>query len=440
MGIQVQKGGKVDITKNSMDVKRLCIEMSWKVSESQNTSTFEIDSAAFLLGSSGKASKDEDFIFYNNPNSEDNAVIHVSNPNQRLGRECIKINLEKISSSIEKVAFTITIHEAEAKFQSFKHIKDIVVRIVNEDTQEEILCYNIGEIFTVETAMVAAEIYKYKGEWKFNAIGSGFKGGLSALCENFGIEVEEGEKKEPKIAMEIKEIEESNVNLSKINLLKKKVGIVLEKKKLTGVIARVALVLDISGSMRSCYKKGIVQNVVDRITAIASHFDDDRTLDIWMFDHRFHRLPAVTEYNHEGYIEREILGKYKKGGFGSQIFGMNDEPLVIMDVIQYYTRENKSKNPDFVVFISDGGIHKNSEIKKIITNASQYPLFWQFVGIGNGNYGILEKLDTMSGRVVDNANFFALDDIESISDEELYNRLLNEFPTWLKEAKIEGIL
>lgn len=96
--------------------------------------------------------------------------------------------------------------------------------------------------------------------------------------------------------------------------------------------------------------------------------------------------------------------------------------------------------PVYILFISDGGIYKDKKIKTIIEKAAHGPLFWQFVRIGGRNYGILEKLDTMKGRFVDNANFFSLDDIDSISDEELYDRLMNEFPVWIKEAKNKHIL
>ena len=153
-------------------------------------------------------------------------------------------------------------------------------------------------------------------------------------------------------------------------------------------------------------------------------------------------MPAVSEKTYEDYIEREILSKVKNGEFKGKIFGRNDEPPVIRDVIRFYTeeQEQKSRLPAFIIFISDGGVNKNREIKQMITDAATLPLFWQFVGIGREKYGILEKLDTMEGRVVDNANFFALDDIDQISDEQLYERLLNEFPQWLEEAKLKKIL
>jgi len=93
-----------------------------------------------------------------------------------------------------------------------------------------------------------------------------------------------------------------------------------------------------------------------------------------------------------------------------------------------------------VIFISDGGVQANKEIERLIVDASKLPIFWQFIGLGGSNYGILERLDAMPGRVVDNCNFFALDDIHSVGEQELYERLLTEFPQWLKDAREKRIV
>ncbi|PAE42466.1 vWA domain-containing protein [Bacillus sp. 7884-1] len=221
--------------------------------------------------------------------------------------------------------------------------------------------------------------------------------------------------------------------MTTISLMKKAAGVILEKKKLTDVVARVGLILDISGSMRSLYKNGTVQKVVERILAVASQFDDDGTLDVWVYDNEFSRLKSVTEREFVNYVDEYILRNdliHK--------FGRNDEPPVMEDVINKYTVEQPEKVPTFIVFINDGGC--NRTIKKPIVESSNKPIFWQFVGIGDSNFEVLEKLDIMEGRFIDNANFFHIKDIEKISDEELYNNLLNEFPQWLVEAKSKGIL
>lgn len=221
--------------------------------------------------------------------------------------------------------------------------------------------------------------------------------------------------------------------MSSISLLKKSAQIVLEKRNLTNVTARVALVLDISGSMRRLYKNGTVQKVVERILAVASQFDDDGSLDVWVYDNEFSRLKPVTEIDFEGYVDQYILNN-------SLIhkFGRNDEPPVMEDVIHKYMVEDPSSDPAFIVFINDGGC--KSTIKKSVITSSDKPLFWQFVGIGDSTFDVLKKLDEMEGRFIDNANFFHIQDIESISDDELYNLLLNEFPEWLKEAKAKRVI
>ncbi|MEK3722899.1 vWA domain-containing protein [Paenibacillus sp. FSL H8-0034] len=214
---------------------------------------------------------------------------------------------------------------------------------------------------------------------------------------------------------------------------KKIVQAAFEKKKLNGVVARVGLVLDISGSMRNLYLNGTVQEVVERILAVASKFDDNQTLDVWIYDNEFSRLPSVKENGIENYVAKQILNNETL-----HKFGRNNEPLVMEDVIRKYTKEEPSTQPAFIVFINDGGVVKPT--KKVIVESSTLPIFWQFVGIGNSDFELLRKLDEMEGRFVDNANFFHLDDISAISDENLYDHLLHEFPEWLQAVKSKGLV
>ena len=221
--------------------------------------------------------------------------------------------------------------------------------------------------------------------------------------------------------------------MSTIDLQKKSVKMVLEKKNLTEVTARVGLVLDITGSMRTLYKNGTVQKVVERILAIASQFDDDGMLDVWVYDNEFSRLKPVSERDFEGYVNRIILENQL-----IHKFGRNDEPPVMKDVLKKYVEEEPAKDPAYIVFINDGGCKKT--IKPIIESSAKHPVFWQFVGIGNGNFDFLKKLDMMEGRFIDNANFLHIENIDEMDDEQLYSSLLNEFPSWLKEAKQKGII
>nr|WP_249902168.1 VWA domain-containing protein [Paenibacillus sp. PK3_47] len=218
-----------------------------------------------------------------------------------------------------------------------------------------------------------------------------------------------------------------------MDLRKRIVQFTLEKKQLTGVRARVGIVLDISGSMRNLYAAGVVQEVVERILAVAAKFDDNGSLDVWVYDNEFSRLPSVTERDFGQYVKTQILNNRS-----IHKFGRNNEPPVMEDVIRKYTKEDQEDTPVFIIFINDGGVLKLT--RKVIMKAAVQPIFWQFVGIGYSDFEVLEGLDNMSGRIVDNADFVHLDRIEQVSDEELYDKLLNEFPHWLKAAKEKGII
>ena len=188
--------------------------------------------------------------------------------------------------------------------------------------------------------------------------------------------------------------------------------------------------LDASGSMDWQYKNGDVQKVVNRLMPLAINFDDDGDFECWAFAEKTTQLDSVTLTNVRNFINTTHNGS-KNWRVGSR---WNEEIPAIKAVINYFS-QFKDNIPTYVLFISDGGVGSVRDMKKILTDAAKLPIFWQFVGIGGSNYGALEKLDEMSGRVVDNCNFFSIDRIDSITDEELYESLLNEFPDWLKEAQ-----
>lgn len=224
----------------------------------------------------------------------------------------------------------------------------------------------------------------------------------------------------------------NRVNLSKIDLRKKTVNsICLEKKELINLKSKVALVLDFSYSMERLYTNGTVQDIVERMFPLALQFDNDGELDLWIFENSFIRLGSINTSNITGYVDR-IYKKYSMGG-------TYYEP-VMEDIFKKYIKEEKSKLPSYVIFITDGDNSDKAETEKLIKNISSMPIFWQFIGIGKENFSFLNKLDSMNGRVIDNANFFKIEDINTISDKELYKKLLNEYPNWLKEAKKYNIL
>ncbi|MFZ7943542.1 TerD family protein [Neobacillus sp. 19] len=192
MGVTLSKGQKVDLTKSHPGLQNVVVGLGWN--GSNLSSNFDLDASAFLLNESGKVNSDQDFVFYNNPSGGNGSIIYSGD--NRIGSgvrddEQIRIDLNRVPGHIHRVAFTITIHDAQVKRQNFGQVSESYVRIFNEMTNEELLRFNLGQNFTVETAIVAAELYRHNGEWKFNAIASGFQGGLAALCRNFGIAVDD---------------------------------------------------------------------------------------------------------------------------------------------------------------------------------------------------------------------------------------------------------
>ena len=193
MPVNLQKGQKVSLTKGNPGLKNVIVGLGWDVNQFDTGADFDLDAAAFLLSDSGKAASSDDFVFYGNLKHASGSVQHMGDNLTGVGDgddEQIRIDLSLVPASITKIAFTVTIYEAEARRQNFGQVNNAFIRIYKEDTGEELLRYDLGEDFSIETAAVFGELYKHGEEWKFNAIGSGFQGGLAALCANFEVEVE----------------------------------------------------------------------------------------------------------------------------------------------------------------------------------------------------------------------------------------------------------
>ena len=191
MPISLQKGQKVDLTKGNPSLKHVLVGLGWDVNRCDGGFAFDLDASAFLLGANGQTPNTDAFIFYGNLKHPSGAVEHMGDNLTGEGDgddEQILVDLTKIPDSIEKIAFTVTIYEAEQRRQNFGQVDNSFIRIVDNDTGKELIRYDLGEDFSIETAIVVGEIYRHGGGWKFNAVGSGFQGGLAALCANYGIE------------------------------------------------------------------------------------------------------------------------------------------------------------------------------------------------------------------------------------------------------------
>lgn len=189
MAVNLSKGQRVSLDKG---MKMALVGLGWDVNQYDGGADFDLDASAFLLGPNGKVRKDEDFIFYGNLDSTDGSVHHTGDNLTGEGDgddEVIIIDFSKVPPDIDKIAITVTIYDAEARKQNFGQVSNAYIRVVDEAKGQELIRFDLGEDFSVETAVIVGELYRHGGEWKFNALGSGFSGGLAALGKNYGVNV-----------------------------------------------------------------------------------------------------------------------------------------------------------------------------------------------------------------------------------------------------------
>ncbi|MCL2323241.1 MAG: TerD family protein [Oscillospiraceae bacterium] len=192
MAISLTKGQKVDLTKTNPGLTNVVVGLGWDVNKYDGGNAFDLDAAAFLLGDDGKVLSEKSFVYYNNLQDESGAVKHTGDNLTGEGEgddEQIIVNLKNVPANVHKIDFTVTIYDAENRHQNFGQVSNAFIRLVDESNNSELIRYDLSEDFSIETAIVVAELYRNGAEWKFNAIGSGFQGGLAALCKNFGLNV-----------------------------------------------------------------------------------------------------------------------------------------------------------------------------------------------------------------------------------------------------------
>ncbi|MCD0155806.1 VWA domain-containing protein [Deinococcus sp. 6GRE01] len=298
-----------------------------------------------------------------------------------------------------------------------------------------------------ELAVMLVEIYRHQGAWRVTAVEQGFNGGMAALVRSFGGDVAE-ESPADASAPTPAPVSPAPEPITKVELRKQQVSVVLTKAGVSGLKARVMVVMDASGSMGSLYSRGTVQETLERLIPVAARLDDNNAMEFWYYADRFARMGDLDEDSVLGVAGTQmpqvtgVVPAVKKIGYG------NNEPPVMQDVLSVH-REAAAEDraaglptmPTLVLFITDGGISGGTsrQIEKIIKDTPREALFWQFVGLGRADYGVLAKLDTLQGRVIDNSGFFAVDDIDHVTDEQLYTRMLSEFAQWWKKWSTLGL-
>ncbi|MEW2178443.1 VWA domain-containing protein [Streptomyces sp. NPDC005406] len=427
----------------------------------------DVDASALLLTSGGRVRSDDDFVFYNQPRHASGAVRHLG---KQASSDALEVALGAVGPDIERVALCASVDGG-----TFGQVPGLHLRLLDAASGVELARFDMEA--GAETAYVSGELYRRDGGWKFRAVGQGYTNGLAGLATDFGISVDEEQpaavppsprpspapspvaapsapgRDEPSIRL-TKGEENLPVDMRKrLSLRKQQVAVSLTKHGLTRLTARVILVLDASGSMGGLYTRGTVAGVTERMAAVAAQLDDDGEMQAWTFASNPARLPDLVIGELPAWLELHVrvgqvslFGRKKPpkglrpGQVDMRAVGIQNEEQKVIAEVRAFVRDNPVPDPTLVLFFSDGGVYRNDEIERELRAAVEEPVFWQFIGLGRSQYGVLERFDTLPGRRVDNVGFFAADDIEKVPDAELYDRLLSEFPSWLREARQLGIL
>ena len=191
MAISLNKGGNLSLSKTDPSLNQVLIGLGWDA-RATDGADFDLDASAFLLAANDKVRGETDFIFYNQTRSPEGSVEHTGDNRTGAGDgddEAVKIDLAKVPAEVQKIAITVTIHDAESRGQNFGQVQNAFIRVVNDQTNVEIVRFDLNEDYSTETAMIFGELYRHNGEWKFRAVGQGYNGGLSAMCRQYGISI-----------------------------------------------------------------------------------------------------------------------------------------------------------------------------------------------------------------------------------------------------------
>lgn len=474
-----------------VDVPDVRVELSW----AEGAGGPDIDASALLLAQDGRVRDDRDFVFYNQPLHASGAVRHVGKRSEAGGMtDTVQVDLRSLEGAITRVVLC-----ASADGGTFGQVTGLTLRLLGGDGRSEVARFEMQA--DTETAFIAGELYLREGRWKFRAVGQGYASGLAGVARDFGITVDDAPDQAatpahrpaatpPAVAPPAvtprtitpppltpppltppttipptttppsgprltKGEERLPVDMRKrLSLRKEQVAVSLSKRGAVGISARVVLVLDASGSMAFLYSRGVVADVVERMAAVAAELDDDGEMQAWTFASDAARLPdlrlgELPEWLrlHVRVGEISLFRRSKKprkgmepGQVDMRSVGIQNEEQKAISQVRSYVRENPAAAPTLVLFFSDGGVYRDAAIERELRAAVEEPIFWQFVGLGRSNYGVLERFDTLPGRRVDNVGFFSVDDISTLPDQELYDRLLSEFPSWVTAAGRAGIL
>ncbi|CAM4130870.1 VWA domain-containing protein [Nocardia ninae] len=397
-------------------------------------SAADIEVSALLVTAAGTVRSDADFVFFNQP-AAPGVLLRVD------AAAALEVSFADLPAAIEQLRVVITLDEPGAAFGEFA----APVATVADPAGDVLYEYRIDGLAS-ESVVIALELYRRGAEWKVRAVGQGYAGGFAELVTDHGVHVDDApapaESASVAPELEVRTVPgEAALSFEKrgqLDLRKHAVAKVLVDQGAWGIRARVVLVIDKTGSMQKQYRNQVVHRVVQRMIPVATQLDDNGALEAYLYALSFAKLPDITVAQADEWAQTYLhLGGTHAGIDYAEIGGRNDELPVMRDIMASL---RPGDGPTLVLFFTDGGFANKRDISALMREASQLPAFWQFIGLGRANYGLLRSLDELTGRTVDNAGFFALDDIDRVDDGELYARLLGEFPAWLRAARDAGVL
>ena len=397
--------------------------------------TGTVDLLVFQLGADGRVRREEDLVFFNQPRSPEGAV-------ELVGGDRVRVALGQVPADVATLAVAVALDDGVA--HPLGQVAGLGVTVTGTETHTAPAA-GLG----AERAALLVELYRRGDGWKVRSVSAGWTEGLASLVTHFGVAVADDAPAAPATAAAPTADEglrsvpgEEKVSLEKrqeLDLRTREVHKVLLEKGAATQRARVVLVVDKTGSMAELYRTRIIHRVVDRMVPVAVQLDDDGALEVYLYARSYMRLPDLHVADLDHYAETHLHLKGIVNGVDYNAIGHGNDEIPIMTAVLDDIRPDDPV-PTLVLFFTDGGFAKRQEIADLVSKASHRPAFWQFVGLGKAKYGVLERLDEMPGRVVDNVGFFALDDVDRVDDGELYRRLLGEFPDWLRAARAAGVL
>lgn len=431
-------------------------------------------SALLTLETTAKVESDADFVFYNQKNHESGAVEH------RSGADGDSIVFDPARTPDKYARVVVT---ASAEDRPFSGVSGLRLS-VTDGAGTEVVSFAPGDLGP-ETALNVGEFYRRNGAWKFRAVAQGWDTGLAGLATDFGISVEEPSEPAPPAATSTPppppsasapatmpppppsyaaststppnppvSLAKTRIRLEKVEQrtnpadpaaqgvvsLAKSYAVSLEKKGLADHTARVAICLDISASMSRLYSTGQVQQVAEQLLALGLLFDDNAAIDVYAFGKNGHRLGEMTLDN-----LHEVLAKPSRRrptGLPKLEYATNYATAMELLRTDYFggagygTQPRPAQLPVYCMFLTDGAATDPRRAEQQVVASSYEPIFWQFVGIGRGGFDLLEKLDDLGGRFLDNADFLPVRDPAEIT----FDSLMAEYPGWLARARERGLL